>query len=75
MQLKLRDDITPVFRPKRSVAYAMREVIEKEFDRLEQNGVITPINYSDWAAPVVVVRKSNGYVYERYVYAVITRQI
>nr|XP_049462814.1 uncharacterized protein K02A2.6-like [Anopheles coluzzii]XP_049462816.1 uncharacterized protein K02A2.6-like [Anopheles coluzzii] len=60
VQLKLRDDITPVFRPKRPVAYAMREVVEKELDRLEQNGVITPINYSDWAAPVVVVRKSNG---------------
>ncbi|XP_041786375.1 uncharacterized protein K02A2.6-like isoform X2 [Anopheles merus] len=60
VQLKLRDDVTPVFRPKRPVAYAMREVVEKELDRLEQNGVITPINYSDWAAPVVVVRKSNG---------------
>ncbi|XP_035899704.1 uncharacterized protein K02A2.6-like isoform X1 [Anopheles stephensi] len=58
--LRLKEGVRPVFRPKRPVAYAMREIVEKELDRLEANGVITPVNYADWAAPVVIVRKANG---------------
>ncbi|XP_040164705.1 uncharacterized protein K02A2.6-like [Anopheles arabiensis] len=50
------------FFPKRPVAYAMRATVDKELDRLEDLGVITPVDYSDWAAPIVVVRKQNGSV-------------
>ena len=38
----------------------MQEAVKSELDRLEQLGIITPVNFSEWAAPVVVVRKSNG---------------
>nr|CDJ96595.1 RNA-directed DNA polymerase (reverse transcriptase) domain containing protein [Haemonchus contortus] len=54
--LRLKKNAKPVFRPKRPVPYA---AIPK-FDRLEANGVISKVNYSEWAAPIVVVRKSNG---------------
>ena len=31
-------------------------------NRLQQAGVIQPINYSSWAAPIVMVKKANGKV-------------
>jgi hypothetical protein len=49
-----------IFIPARSVPYAMVEKVETELDRLESMGIITPVSYSEWAAPVVVVRKANG---------------
>ncbi|XP_058122430.1 uncharacterized protein K02A2.6-like [Anopheles ziemanni] len=48
--------------PKRPVAYALQDTVNRELDRLEQLKVITPVTSSDWAAPVVVVRKANGQV-------------
>ncbi|MFH4976831.1 hypothetical protein AB6A40_003540 [Gnathostoma spinigerum] len=58
--LKLRPDARPVFRPKRPVPYATLPALEKELDRLEENGIISKVNYSAWAAPIVVVKKANG---------------
>ncbi|PIO75616.1 hypothetical protein TELCIR_02323 [Teladorsagia circumcincta] len=58
--LRLKKDAKPVFRPKRPVPYAALPAVEKEFERLEANGVVSKVNYSEWAAPIVIVRKSNG---------------
>ncbi|XP_049278095.1 uncharacterized protein K02A2.6-like [Anopheles funestus] len=60
IKLHVKENVRPTFCPKRPVAYAMQATVEKELDRLEQLNVITPVDYSDWAAPIVVVRKSNG---------------
>ncbi|XP_041785652.1 uncharacterized protein K02A2.6-like isoform X1 [Anopheles merus] len=62
VQIQLKPNHRSVFCPKRPVAYAMRATVDKELDRLEDLGVITPVDYSDWAAPIVVVRKQNGSV-------------
>ncbi|XP_049290026.1 uncharacterized protein K02A2.6-like, partial [Anopheles funestus] len=58
----LRDNVQPVFKHKRPVAYAMEDTVNQELDRLERLNVITPVTSSEWAAPVVVVRKANGLV-------------
>ncbi|RTG86513.1 uncharacterized protein DC041_0012202 [Schistosoma bovis] len=55
-------DVKPVFRPKRQVPYAAIDKVDKELDRLEKFGVIQPVNYSAWAAPIVVVQKANGVI-------------
>ncbi|XP_035918223.1 uncharacterized protein K02A2.6 [Anopheles stephensi] len=60
IKLHLKPNVRPTFCPKRPVAYAMQATVEKELNRLEQLKVITPVDYSEWAAPIVVVRKSNG---------------
>ncbi|CDW58685.1 Gag Pol polyprotein [Trichuris trichiura] len=58
--LRLRPDAQPVFRPKRPVPYAVVPLVEAELDRLEKLGVISKVNYSAWAAPLVAVRKRDG---------------
>ncbi|VDO46812.1 unnamed protein product [Haemonchus placei] len=58
--LKLKSDATPVFRKARPVPYAVQPRISREIDRLVAEKVLTPVEHSDWAAPVVVVQKKNG---------------
>ncbi|XP_058449102.1 uncharacterized protein K02A2.6-like [Malaya genurostris] len=60
VKLERKLDATPVFRPKRPVAYAVHSMVDNELDRLERAKIITPEDFSDWAAPIVVVRKTNG---------------
>nr|XP_049465357.1 uncharacterized protein K02A2.6-like [Anopheles coluzzii] len=62
IKLKLREGVAPIFRPKRPVAHAMESAVDDELNRLEKLGVITPTNFSEWAAPIVVVRKANGQI-------------
>ena len=55
----------PRFHKPRAVPYALKAKIEKELDRLIQQGVIEPTEFSEWAAPIVPVLKKMaqlGYV-------------
>ena len=53
-------DARPRFCRARTVAYAMRPAVEEELDRLEKEDVITPVQFSDWAASIVQVMKKDG---------------
>ncbi|KAL0154044.1 hypothetical protein M9458_050650 [Cirrhinus mrigala] len=57
--IRVRPDATPIFQKARPVPYALREAVEKELDRLEKAGIVSKIDRSDWAAPIVVVPKSD----------------
>ncbi|XP_053692503.1 uncharacterized protein K02A2.6-like [Sabethes cyaneus] len=52
VKLKLKPDQIPVFRPKRPVAYAMYSAVDDELHRLESMNIITPVDYSERAAPI-----------------------
>nr|VZI36443.1 unnamed protein product [Spirometra erinaceieuropaei] len=52
----------PVFHPKRPVPYAALPLAEAELKRLQELGVLVPVSYSDWAAPVVVVKKLSDWI-------------
>ena len=52
----------PIFFKVRSVPHMMRPKIEAELDRLQMEGVISPVEFSDWACPIVPVLKSGGCV-------------
>ena len=53
-------DSTPIFRKARPVPYTIRTKYKETLDKLEQQGIIEKIEYSEWASPVVPVIKSNG---------------
>ncbi|XP_063380957.1 uncharacterized protein K02A2.6-like [Cydia fagiglandana] len=44
----------------RPLAYALRGPVERELERLQREGVITPVETADWATPIVPVVKSDG---------------
>ena len=52
----------PQFFRARPLAYAYREKLEKELDRLVSEGTIEPVEHSTWATPIVSVIKSDGSV-------------
>ena len=42
-----------------SLPYAMKEKVEIELQKLETQGIISPVKYSKWAAPIVPVLKQD----------------
>ncbi|XP_054746122.1 uncharacterized protein K02A2.6-like [Anastrepha obliqua] len=58
--LVVKANCQPVFRPKQVVAYAIQHLVEAELQRLQDLNVISPVNYSNWVAPIVVIKKPNG---------------
>ena len=52
----------PKFCKPRSVPLALKKRVEKELERLQQEGVVKKVNYSWWAAPIVIVPKRDGHI-------------
>ncbi len=59
-KLSVTSDAKPRFYRPRPVPYSLKAGVEKELERLEQAGVIEKVDYSEWAAPIVTVPKSDG---------------
>ena len=55
--LILEDGAQPKFCRARNVPYAVKPYFEKELERLQEEGIISPIEYSPWASGVVPVAK------------------
>lgn len=53
-------DAKPRFCRARTVPYALRKTVEEELERLQQEGIIEPVQFAEWAAPIVPVLKSGG---------------
>ena len=53
----------PRFYKPHPVPYAMRERVEQEIDRLKQEGILQPVEFSDYAAPTVLVLKNDNSVH------------
>lgn len=62
ISLALKQHAQPVFRPKRPVPFHAIQKVDEELDRLQRSDIITPVDFSDWAAPIVVVKKPGGKV-------------
>ena len=50
----------PISHRPRPTSFAIRDSIEKELDRLEQDGIIKKMEISEWAAPIGPVPKKDG---------------
>ena len=62
VKLAVDPTVTPKFHKARSLPFALKEKVELELQRLEEQGIISPVTHSDWAAPIVPVMKQNGNV-------------
>lgn len=60
--LNLRAGTQPVYIKHRPVAFAVRNAVETEIDKFVKDGVWEKVDHSDWATPVVPVRKAAGKV-------------
>ena len=58
--IELKADAVPRFYKPRQVPYALRPLIDAELDRLVNQGVLRPVEHSEWAAPIVPVPKAGG---------------
>ena len=52
----------PHFFKPRPLPLALKTSVEKELEKLQRENVISPVQFSDWAAPVVPVVKVDGSV-------------
>ena len=59
-KLHVEAEAQPLFFRARTVPFALRQKVEQELERLEQEGVVEPVTFSDWAAPIVPVMKGDG---------------
>jgi len=55
-------EVQPWFCKARTVPYALRAKVDQELERLEKAGVIEPVQFAEWAAPIVPVLKRDGSV-------------
>ena len=59
-RLYVDPQMKPIFFKPRQVPQAMKEKIDTELRSLEEQGIIVPVKYSSWAAPVVPILKPDG---------------
>ena len=62
VKIHLEPGAQPQFFQPRIVPLALRARVEKELERLAEEKVIEPVQFSEWAAPIVPVFKENGSV-------------
>ncbi|XP_052791854.1 uncharacterized protein K02A2.6-like [Mya arenaria] len=55
--LKVKENTTPKFVKARTVPFAMKPKIEKELEKLVDDGVLEKVTHSQWATPIVPVPK------------------
>ena len=60
--LLLREGAEPKYCKVRKLPFALKPIVGKELDRLEKEQVLEKVTHSDWATPLVVVRKPSGKV-------------
>ncbi|CAF1515164.1 unnamed protein product [Adineta ricciae] len=58
--IQLKPDAHPKFFKSRTIPFAYMDAIRDEIQRNLSAGIIEPIDISDWAAPIVPVKKPNG---------------
>ena len=58
-EIEVDPTVPPKFCKARTVPYTLRDKVDRELDRLQREGIISPVTHSSWAAPVVPVVKAN----------------
>ena len=61
-KLAIDNSVSPIFCKARSVPFALKPRIEQATDRNVKEGIWEPVQYSEWAAPIVPMQKTDGTV-------------
>ena len=56
----MKPDAQPKFCKARPVPYALQEAVDAEYHRLESEGIVEKVEFSEWATPMVHVPKTDG---------------
>ena len=59
VKLHLKDGASPRFMKARQPPFGLREQIEQELKRLQENDIIEKVQFSEWATPIVPIVKSD----------------
>ena len=57
---RIQEEATPVQHKVRNIPLSMQPALSEEIQRLQNGGIIEPIEASKWVSPIVVARKPNG---------------
>ncbi|UYV71831.1 K02A2.6-like [Cordylochernes scorpioides] len=60
LNICIKRDAAPVFCKARSLPFAMKKKVEDELEDMVDKGILEPLDYADWAAPIVPVLKKDG---------------
>ena len=59
-KLEMKPNAQPKFCKAHPVPYDLQEAVEAEYHRLESEGVVEKVEFSEWATPMVHVPKADG---------------
>ena len=62
VDIQVEPNTRPIFYKPRPVALAYRAAVDAELDRQIRAGLLEPVKFSSWAAPIVTVPKASGEV-------------
>ena len=60
VKFQVKPNTRPRFFRARPVPYALRDKVTPELDRLRKADVIETVQFSDWAAPIMLALKTDG---------------
>ena len=69
-KLEVTNDAHPKFCKAHSVPYALKSAVDDEYDRLEREGIIGKVEFSEWATPIVHIPKADNTTHSCGDYAV-----
>ena len=56
-KIYMKENASPKFYKPRQVPYALKAKVDTELMRLQNEGIIEPVQFADWATPIVPVLK------------------
>ena len=62
VKLELEEGANPKFYKPRPVPFAIKDKVGEELNKMVNDGVLEKVDYSNWATPIVPVRKPSGEV-------------
>lgn len=61
--VSVKESAVPHFHRVRPIPFALREKVEQHLQKQVNEGELIPVDKSDWAIPIVVVRKKDGRIW------------